>query len=210
MGKKKDKRMYIEKPSCWRLFGFLGWATGLGGLLLVVVGGLSIYRPDISITLDNWILLLIGISSLAMAIISIFLRPQWTVTLMELRAMKKRLDNSPSKEEFISLSEMVVSLMESFESINEETQKKDNLFQRETRDSLIYFKASFDKLQPLLIIGDKLIAQEKSIKAISASLEEIEDLLSKRSKSKEPSSKKDNKRAIEEEIREDNDRLMYV
>lgn len=210
MGKKKDKRMYIEKPSCWRLFGFLGWATGLGGLLLVVVGGLSIYRPDISITLDNWILLLIGISSLAMAIISIFLRPQWTVTLMELRAMKKRLDNSPSKEEFISLSEMVVSLMESFESINEETQKKDNLFQRETRDSLIYFKASFEKLQPLLNIGDKLIAQEKSIKAISASLEEIEDLLSKRTKPKEPSSKKDNKRAIEEEIREDNDRLMYV
>lgn len=210
MGKKKDKRMYIEKPSCWRLFGFLGWATGLGGLLLVVVGGLSIYRPDITLTLDNWILLLIGINSLAMAIISIFLRPQWTVTLMELRAMKKSLDNSPSKEEFISLSEMVVSLMESFESINEETQKKDNLFQRETRDSLIYFKASFDKLQPLQNIGDKLIAQEKSIKAISASLEEIEDLLSKRTKSKEPSSKKDNKRAIEEEIREDNDRLMYM
>lgn len=210
MGKKKDKRMYIEKPSCWRLYGFLGWTTGLGGLLLVTVGGLSIYRSDISITLDNWILLLIGISSLAMAIISIFLRPQWTVTLMEMRAMKKRLDNSPSKEEFISLSELVVSLMESVENINEENKKKDSLFQRETRDSLIYFKASFDKLQPLQNIGDKLIAQEKSIKAITTSLEEIEDLLSKRTKSKEPSSKKDNKRAIEEEIREDNDRLMYV
>ncbi|MGN1189244.1 MAG: hypothetical protein ACI4SL_02490 [Candidatus Ornithospirochaeta sp.] len=206
MEKRKDKRMSIEKPSCWRLFGLLGWTTGFGGFLLIAVEGLMIYKPEISINLSKWVLLVIGISSLSLSIVCVFIRPQWTVNLMELRSLKKRVDSFPSNNDFVVLSETIVSFMTTMKTMSEDITKRENYYQREIHDTLLSLQSSLSKLESLQKINDKLNVQEVAIREISESLKQTEASPSKKTKS----SNKEKKDAIQEEIKEENDRLMYV
>lgn len=81
---------YVERPSCWRFIGAVGWIAGIGGLLSVCGGILGLL--GITSIASDWsvVMIISGLAALVGGIFDIYLRPQWTRTLMELRALQER------------------------------------------------------------------------------------------------------------------------
>lgn len=81
---------YVERPSCWRFIGVVGWIAGIGGLLSVCGGILGLF--GVTEIASDWsvVMLVTGLASLIGGVFDIYLRPQWTRTLMELRALQER------------------------------------------------------------------------------------------------------------------------
>lgn len=81
---------YVERPSCWRFISAAGWTAGVGGLLCACGGILGLTGN--AVISSDWaaIMTVTGLASLTGGIFSMYLRPQWTRTLMELRALQER------------------------------------------------------------------------------------------------------------------------
>ena len=217
MGKNKDKRRFIEKPSCWKSFCLLCWFSGFGGVLLATIGALSIYKPNVSIPCVNVISIVIGTIVFLMAITGIRIRSQWSNTLMEIRGYKERSINAPSNEELCKLTDLLVGFMGSIESMNKEMKAKNNQNQKEIMNSLNSLRISLDNLNTTPSQLAALITKQgEDIKSIMSSLGEIEDLLSQKVKFEYKQNKgkaiteEDVKEEIKKEINSHNDRLKYV
>src|SRR5574344_2053991 len=116
MGKTRKMRRFIEKLSCWKMFGLLCWLSGFGGVLLSTIGGLSIYKPDIPLPFIDYVLPVIGTIVFLMTITGIRIRSQWSSTLMEIRGIKERTKGTSSNDELLKLTEILVGFMSSMES----------------------------------------------------------------------------------------------
>ena len=217
MGKTRIMRRFIEKSSCWEMFGLLCWLSGFGGVLLSTIGGLSIYKPDIPLPFIEYALLVIGTIVFLMAITGIRIRSQWSSTLMEIRGYKERSIIAPSNEELCKLTDLLVGFMGSIESMNKEMKAKNNQNQKEIMNSLNSLRISLDNLNTTPSQMATLITKQgEDIKSIMSSLGEIEDLLSQKEKFENEQNKRkaiteeDVKEEIKKEINSHNDRLKYV
>ena len=124
MGKNKNKRRFIEKPSGWKSFSLLCWLSGFGGVLLATIGALSIYKPNVSIPCINVISIVIGTIVFLMAITGIRIRSQWSNTLMEIRGFKERSEGTSSSDELCKLTEILVGFMGSIETMEKDQKAK--------------------------------------------------------------------------------------
>ena len=219
MGKNKDKRRFIEKPSCWKSFCLLCWFSGFGGVLLATIGALSIYKPNVSIPCVNVISIVIGTIVFLMAITGIRIRSQWSNTLMELRGFKERSEGTSSNDELCKLTEILVGFMDSIETMEKDQKAKSSQNQREILNTLNSLKTNMDDLLSTPSqLTKRLSQQEESIKSILSSLGEIKNLLSQEEKirklkdkeEKETTTEEDLKKEIKKEINGNNDRLKYV
>ncbi len=217
MGKNKDKRRFIEKPSCWKSFCLLCWLSGFGGVLLSTIAELSFYKPDVSFPFINYVFLVIGTIVFLMSIIGIRISSQWASTLMEIRGYKERSIIAPSNEELCKLTDLLVGFLGSFESMNKETKAKNNQNQKEIMNSLNSLRISLDNLNTTPSQMATLITKQgEDIKSIMSSLGGIEDLLSQKVKFENEQNKRkaiteeDVKEEIKKEINSHNDRLKYV
>ena len=217
MRKKKKKRRFIEKPSCWKLFSLLCWLSGFGGVLLSTIVGLSFYKPDVSFPFIDYVFLVIGTIVFLMSIIGIRISSQWASTLMEIRGYKERSIIAPSNEELCKLTDLLVGFLGSFESMNKETKAKNNQNQKEIMNSLNSLRISLDNLKTSPSQLATLITQQGGdIKSIMSYLGDIEVFLYKKEKFSneinkgETRSEEDVKEEIKKEINSYNDRLKYV
>ena len=220
MGKTRKKRRFIEKSSCWEMFGLLCWLSGFGGVLLSTIGGLSIYKPDIPLPFIEYALLVIGTIVFLMAITGIRIRSQWSSTLMEIRGIKERTKGTSSNDELCKLTEILVGFMSSMESFNKELNAKTSQNQKEIIDSLNQMRSSLDDLKTYPSQLATLISEQGGdISSILASLGDIEGLLSQREwpdieknkgETRETATEEDAREEIKKEINSDNDRLKYV
>lgn len=219
MGKNKDKRRFIEKPSGWKSFSLLCWLSGFGGVLLATIGALSIYKPNVSIPYVNVISIVIGTIVFLMAITGIRIRSQWSNTLMEIRGFKERSEGTSSNDELCKLTEILVGFMGSIETMEKDQKTKSSQNQREILNSLNSLKTNMDDLLSTPSqLSKRLSQQEESIKSILSSLEEIKNLHSQEEKirklkdkeEKETTTEEDLKKEIKKEINGNNDRLKYV
>ena len=217
MGKNKDKRRFIEKPSGWKSFSLLCWLSGFGGVLLATIGALSIYKPNVSIPCINVISIVIGTIVFLMAITGIRIRSQWSNTLMEIRGFKERSEGTSSSDELCKLTEILVGFMGSIETMEKDQKAKSSQNQREILNSLNSLKTNMDDLiSTPSQLSKRLSQQEESIKSILSSLGEIKNLLSQEEKirklkdKEETTTEEDLKKEIKKEINGNNDRLKYV
>ena len=217
MRKNKKKRRFIEKPSCWKLFGLLCWLSGFGGVLLSTIVGLSFYKSDVSFPFINYVFLVIGTIVFLMSIIGIRIRSQWASTLMEIRGYKERSVIAPSNEELCKLTDLLVGFMGSIESMNKEMKAKNNQNQKEIMNSLNSLRISLDNLNTTPSqLATLITKQGEDIKSIMSSLGKIEGLLSYKKKFENEQNKgkaiteEDVKEEIKKEINSHNDRLKYV
>ena len=217
MGKTRKIRRFIEKPSCWEMFGLLCWLSGFGGVLLSTIGGLSIYKPDIPLPFIDYVLLVIGTIVFLMSITGIRIRSQWSNTLMEIRGFKERSEGASSNDELCKLTEILVGFMGSIETMEKDQKAKSSQNQREILNSLNSLKTNMDDLiSTPSQVTKRLSQQEESIKSILSSLGEIKNLLSQEEKirklkdKEETTTEEDLKKVIKKEINGNNDRLKYV
>ena len=217
MGKNKNKRRFIEKPSGWKSFSLLCWLSGFGGVLLATIGALSIYKPNVSIPYVNVISIVIGTIVFLMAITGIRIRSQWSNTLMEIRGFKERSEGTSSSDELCKLTEILVGFMGSIETMEKDQKAKSSQNQREILNSLNSLKTNMDDLLSTPSqLSKRLSQQEESIKSILSSLEEIKNLHSQEEKirklkdKEETTTEEDLKKEIKKEINGNNDRLKYV
>ena len=217
MGKNKNKRRFIEKPSGWKSFSLLCWLSGFGGVLLATIGALSIYKPNVSIPCINVISIVIGTIVFLMAITGIRIRSQWSNTLMEIRGFKERSEGTSSSDELCKLTEILVGFMGSIETMEKDQKAKSSQNQREILNSLNSLKTNMDDLiSTPSQLSKRLSQQEESIKSILSSLGEIKNLLSQEEKirklkdKEETTTEEDLKKEIKKEINGNNDRLKYV
>ena len=217
MGKNKNKRRFIEKPSGWKSFSLLCWLSGFGGVLLATIGALSIHKPNVSIPYVNVISIVIGTIVFLMAITGIRIRSQWSNTLMEIRGFKERSEGTSSSDELCKLTEILVGFMGSIETMEKDQKAKSSQNQREILNSLNSLKTNMDDLiSTPSQLTKRLSQQEKSIKSILSSLGEIKNLLSQEEKirklkdKEETTTEEDLKKEIKKEINGNNDRLKYV
>lgn len=84
------ERAYVEKPLCWRIMAALGWIAGVGGLAVLMEGMLGLMGMSAGLSIGPAGFVIIGAASLAGGVFSLYLRPQWTKTLMEMRALQER------------------------------------------------------------------------------------------------------------------------
>ena len=217
MGKNKNKRRFIEKPSGWKSFSLLCWLSGFGGVLLATIGALSIHKPNVSIPYVNVISIVIGTIVFLMAITGIRIRSQWSNTLMEIRGFKERSEGTSSSDELCKLTEILVGFMGSIETMEKDQKAKSSQNQREILNSLNSLKTNMDDLiSTPSQLSKRLSQQEESIKSILSSLGEIKNLLSQEEKirklkdKEETTTEEDLKKEIKKEINGNNDRLKYV
>lgn len=217
MGKNKNKRRFIEKPSGWKSFSLLCWLSGFGGVLLATIGALSIYKPNVSIPCINVISIVIGTIVFLMAITGIRIRSQWSNTLMEIRGFNERSEGTSSSDELCKLTEILVGFMGSIETMEKDQKAKSSQNQREILNSLNSLKTNMDDLiSTPSQLSKRLSQQEESIKSILSSLGEIKNLLSQEEKirklkdKEETTTEEDLKKEIKKEINGNNDRLKYV